>query len=304
MYLIPVFSQTSEKMNSYRAVSFDYPEEILKTALGNFTYILYSISQLSVIWVVLSVSLIIICKNSPKLSATKKRSRNFVFGTLVSYPVFTFASLVLYNYSVDATEFQSFVISVFAVIYLVTVFAVICKWIPDDKRKTAVTLFILIAVSVAPLLAVSPIGIRTTYSGYMLTVILSLYLAKNAAELLHPVRLEAFTRKASCVVLCSVMCVVTIIYSECTYSSYVRDEYIRSEIDAGATEIHIPPVMHRNMIYGANKIYKTEGLPSLYYRDEPGDVTFILESNFGDWYNEYYDTKEEQQDAEQAVQGN
>lgn len=297
MYYIPYMSHTVDKIEWYRDTSLKSIKSIFSMAAGNFTQILYGVSQLAILWAVLSICLILQIKRSER-QPVKKRTRNFVFGVLCAFPLFIFASFVMYDYLEFVTYSYSFGITALTAVYILVVFIVLCRWLPAELRRTCISLFLLTVVSLVPLLAVKPIGIRTFYISFIVMVCLSLYLVKNTAPLIPSDGYETLIKKTSCVALSVLMFVSFYIYAETGYSHYLRDRYIRAQIEAGETIVHIPPILHKTMVFNADKIYQDEGLPAIYYRDEPGDVDFIVEHSFRGWYEQYYEEEEAQTDEQ------
>ena len=240
MFLIPVLTDTSHKLDNYRGVATGVSGIITSVAKGfvnfsevfnSFTLVLFGLSFVLAFYTAMQ-------KTDGKLK-----------GVCVSFFfVFPFLSVLLSLYGGQTQDssaihlFEMFAAGCYFVFWLLTVFFVF----PKEKRLTALGWTVLLLSSIVPMLLVNQHGYRTYLTTYFILLgMLASFLKEIClSEIISKMKAQYLNKNFLVVAVGTIfifMSAYTAIQQSVNYRFYqVRTEYIFQQVEEGSAEARVP----------------------------------------------------------------
>lgn len=170
MFVIPVFTRSSENMSNYRTIAFG-----ISGMLASFVRFSEVLINQTVIMALVSLALIYLCCKESKLG---KKIKVFICSYLAVFPVAGFAIRELKN---DLYLSRANMASLCLVLMFFFCAFVIVVTIKDKKTRFKCLLFsVLLMSSIAPMMLVTQYGYRTYYLTILILLVFALVCLKKA----------------------------------------------------------------------------------------------------------------------------
>ncbi|MCD7826976.1 MAG: DUF6056 family protein [Clostridiales bacterium] len=289
MFLYPHFLGTSSKIENYRS----YAESIsglLSQAVKNYRLIAADFAQYFFLWAVLSAAYLILINKfliKKHTGGIVKAALTFSRVIIAAYPVFSLIYSLVFKSAIEFPRtYLRYFLCISLGLYATTLtFASVLVLINKDIEihgKATPILFFLSAVSILPLLAVSPIGARTFYITYVCLLLAGII---TVGKYIPKININKGMLQAVCITaLCCVSFALVMAEKDNSYASSVRLSYLKSEIESGSESVTLPLLPHGNLAHDDSN----EGAWNSYIEKNYGTSISYNFIEWNSWYNEYY----------------
>lgn len=210
MYLIPILTGTSHKLDSYHAMTFS-PKDLF----ANMMLASNIINEFVFVFSIISVSLTyIVLKNN--------KSTFFDWVCITILHLYIFLSLSIKSF--ESNVFTSVIIMLSTAVYLLAVFSIVIRFFSKRLRLYLSALILISMESVAQMVFINILSYRCFYATYYLVLIFALILVNEVfKEQLLKYDLPKLTRATTIVNVCFLL-LFSIIQCESTIRSF--DVYV------------------------------------------------------------------------------
>lgn len=280
MYVIPKLYEADNAYNTqYRSTSFGSIGTLIKTAVSNSL----TISEFFFGNVLLCV-MICICG---LITVKKIREVNkALYWKCFQYILIISMTYSVINYFISRNEWYGHLGTLLHALHGIFIVLPVIIWtiaiinVETLEIKRSIIPIIGIAVfAILPMLVVNPIHIRVTLLSYaFLTAAVTLYIGEN----LPSIKVYCQNIKQIFTLGTTVMCFcIMLMFFNIRWLDIFRDQYIKNQMEKGATEICIYAIPYDYVMWDGTNIYRWE-----YYYNEVGDITFTS-MDYDEWSYTY-----------------
>lgn len=222
MFLIPVMTQTGEKMDSYRSIASGV-FGIIRQCVISFCQFADIFNHIYVVLFLFSFAMLMLCIRQDYGSTHLKNLQITVYSV---YPFFCMAMNTLDSHSLAASlTIIKLIDGAVLIFYAVNVLVTIIHIKERSFRKTCLLMAALTLISVAPLMVVNITGHRTYYTTYIYMVVFSVVIIRSALpDQLRDIIKKREIRKRIAMVAATCFTIITLLMT--MFSIYNYDCYV------------------------------------------------------------------------------
>ncbi len=241
MAFLPTLTNSSSNLDYYRGTATTLMTTVT-LAIASFSTFADVFSKFFVLIIVISGCMIFLIRNSVVKRKTLKK-------LVIYYLVFFSIESVFYallSQNAPSTIYLYIAQLALVILYAASLFIAILMVEKRRIRTLLIELYILMLSAVGPMLFVNQYGYRTFYLSYFVILCIALYLITvikpKFKELIkiNKVTVKRFTASISCMVF---ICFSALVFMQSVYNYdfyVVRMQYIASQSNEAAEEIHVP----------------------------------------------------------------
>lgn len=267
--------------------------ETVKTVVKNLLIFENSVGSNVFLFVLMSAVFLIAFSSNAQAIQKRAGQWKWIKAVLLIYPCFSALSLFLSFQPISNSLFRTAVNAVnLAMLFLyglAVVIGIFC-FVQNRQIKTDLLLWCLLAVASAGiLLVVTPIATRCFYLTVCLLSIVALkgawYYRSEIKKQLTAKRCLKGVQTALRLAFAAFFAVLVLVYTDIRFVDTVREEYVQTQLTAGATTICAPDLPHENFVVEAGAdcgVYA-----ATHYREKSGDVVY-QSIDTQDWMDSFY----------------
>lgn len=218
MFLIPIITQTGEKMDEYRSIASGV-SGIIRQCVISFCQFADIFNHIYVILFLFSFAMLVLCVGQSYGSSYLKNLQITVY---LVYPFFCMAMNTLDSHSLAADmTIVKLIDGAVLLFYAVNVLVTIIHIKERKFRMTCLLMAALTLFSVAPLMVVSITGHRTYYTTYIYMIVFSVVIIRSALpDRLRDIIKREEIRKRIALVAATCFTIITIIMTMASVYNY------------------------------------------------------------------------------------
>lgn len=280
MYIIPKLYEADNAYNTqYRSTSFGSIDTLIKTAVSNCLTISDFFFGNVLLCVMISICGLIAVK---KIREVNKNLCWIYF----QYTLIISMTYCIINHFISRNEWYGHLGALthalhggFVVLPLIIWIIAIINVETLEMKKILISIIGIAVFAILPMLVVNPIHIRVTLlSNVFLIAAITLYIGENLSSIKVYCRYikQIFTLGTAVMCFC-----IILMFFDIRWLDVSRDQYIKNQMEKGATEICIYPIPYDYVMWDGTNIYRWE-----YYYNKVGDITFTS-MDYDEWSYTY-----------------